>query len=171
MVTRALAIAVALIGAAAGPVTAQQAVQESRPQQVLAQLAGTWSFQMFVPGRDYPWTKGRREISLMEDSLKLSWSDDYEGTTVSGAGFLGYDERIQAYYLMGVRTRISTPMFLLGTASADTIRFDPNRTAGNYGNAPGTYQMSELWMVDRDRFVWMMNENGWWAEFTRVGGP
>jgi len=171
MFRQMLAIAIACTASAAGRAVAQQQVQERRPQELLAELAGSWSFQMFVPGRDYPWAKGRREITLMEDSLKLSWTDDYEGTPASGAGFLGYDERAHAYYLMGVRTHVPAPMFLLGSAMADTIRFDPNRTTGSYGNAPGTYQLSELQLVDRDRFVWMMNENGWRAEFTRVGGP
>jgi hypothetical protein len=171
MFRQVVVIGVATMAAPVVQANAQQPVQDRRPQEVLAQLAGTWTFQMYVPGRAYPWAKGRREISLMADSLKLSWTDTYEGTPATGAGFLGYDERAQAYYLMGVRSGVSTPMFLLGAATADRIRFDPNRTAGSYGNAPGAYQLSELQMVDRTRFVWMMNENGWWADFTRVGGP
>ena len=168
---RALTIAPIVLGVAVTPLLAQERPLDGPAPIVLSQLVGTWTFEMFVPGRDYPFAKGQREFRMMEDSLKLSWTDDYEGTSADGAGFLGYDSRHRAYYLMGVQSGQPTPLLLLGTAAGDTIHFNADEAIGPYRNPPGLYVSSELRMLGPDRFEWIMNGAGWRAEFTRQGGP
>ena len=169
---KAQAVAIAAIAAtvAAGPAAGQEAAQSVRPKAVISQLAESWSFEMFFRGRDHPLRKGQREMRLLADSVKLSYTDEFDGSSITGAGFLGYDERFNAYYLMSVQTDHSTPMYLLGHGSGNTIRFDPERTAFDFGDLPVTYILSEIRITDSDHFEWVSINGEWRVEFARVVG-
>jgi hypothetical protein len=168
MSARILALVAATLATAVTPATSQQPLEPSAAKSVITTLAGRWSFQMFRRGREHPFGKGVREMQLMGDSLKLSWTERFEGSSETTAGFLGYDEPYESFYLVAVRSDRSTPLFLRGSATDNTIRFDPEQTAGSYGNVPGTYIVSELRILDADRFEWVAVNGDWWVAFERV---
>ena len=169
MRSRALAIAAIAVAVASGSATSQQ--RGIRPGDVIPRLAGTWSFEMFVSGRDYPVGKGQREMRLLADSTKLSWTDEFEGSPAEGAGLLGYDERFTTFYYTSVQTYQSTPVFILGYSKDSTIVWNPARTAEIWDSEGlGTYIVSELHLIDADHFEWVAVNGAWRVEYTRVRG-
>jgi hypothetical protein len=171
MKPRALAITAIALAVASGSVAGQGPSQSVRPHDLIPRLAGTWSFEMFVRGRDYPFGKGQREMKLLADSTKLLWTDKYDGSPLTGAGLLGYDERFSAFYLMSVQTNQSTPAFILGYSKDSTIVWNPARTAEIWDDQGlGTYIVSELRLIDADHFEWVAVNGAWRVEYARVRG-
>lgn len=126
---------------------------------------------MFIRGRDYPYGKGEREMKLLGDSTKLLWTDKYEGSPLTGAGLLGYDERFTAFYLMSVDTNHSTPTFILGYSEDSTIVWNPARTSEIWDSQQlGTYIVSELRLIDANHLEWVADNGAWRVEYTRVRG-
>lgn len=168
---RALCVAAVALAGVSGLAGAQDTTRPMRPGDMIPQLAGTWSFEMFVRGRDYPFAKGQREMRLVADSTKLLWTDEFDGTSTTGAGLLGYDERFAAFYLMSVQTDHSTPTFILGYRRDGTVVWDPARTSEIWDDQRlGTYIVSELRLIDADHFEWVAVNGAWRVEYARVGG-
>jgi hypothetical protein len=170
---RTLMLAAIAFGASAAAASASaQGISDIRapaPRIALQQLAGTWSFAVYQSAGEAPVATGRREMRLLADSLKLAWTESYDGRPATSDGFLGYDERAGTYYLLGVQSGDPAPMFLVGRAEEGAIRFDPAKSPAGIGNRPGVFVASDVRVVDRAHFEWTAVDGRWRVEFTRVG--
>jgi hypothetical protein len=153
---------------ATAPAPAQVPTATSDAKTVMSRLAGTWQFALYQNGRNTPVSTGRREMHLLADSLKLAWTETFDGRVAGGSGFLGYDDGAGAFYLMGVQAGVRSPMFLVGHAGDGAIHFDPAASPAGLANRPGVYVASSVRMVDRDHFEWLAADGRWRVEFTRV---
>ena len=135
----------------------------------IVRLAGSWSFVVYTADApDTPVATGRREMTLLADSLKVAWTESYDARSGTSSGFLGFNPRARKYYLMGVSSNRPDPMYLVGTATAAGIEFHPRQSPGGVGNRPGLYIASELRMIDDDHLEWRAVDGRWRAVFRRV---
>jgi len=138
-----------------------------RPQELLLALAGAWRFEMYSRGSTRAVESGQREMRLLDDSVKLTWTEHFGDRSDVGTGILGYNATIDTFYLLGAYTHEPGPLVLSGRGdlSARVISF------GSTGEmvSPGTFVRSELRLIDADHFEWVASDGSWRAGFTRVG--
>jgi hypothetical protein len=171
MKRRALAIAAIATAIASSTAVSQEPTRSIRPGDFMPKLAGTWSFEMFARGRDYPYAKGQREMKFVADSTKLLCTEEFDGSPITNVAIMGYDERFTAFYLMSVHTDGSTPTFILGYSEDSTIVWNPARTSEIWDSQGlGTYIVSELHLIDANHFEWVADNGAWRVQYTRVRG-
>ncbi len=129
----------------------------STPQGFLALLAGTWHFDLYSQGYHGPVASGQREMRLLADSMKLTWSETYN--TATGA-----------YYQLGAVEHEPSPMILIGRVdrSGNTVVFDVASTDARLAR-PGIYVRSELRLIDPDHFEWVTSDGRGRGVFNRIG--
>ncbi len=142
----------------------------STPQGFLALLAGTWHFDLYSQGYDGPVASGQREMRLLADSMKLTWSETVIGRSEPGAGILGYNAATGAYYQLGAVEHEPSPMILIGHAdrSGHAVVFDVASTDTRLAK-PGLYVTSELRLIDPDHFEWVTSDGRGRGVFNRIG--
>ncbi len=142
----------------------------SRPQGLLALLAGTWHFDLYSQASNGPVASGQREMRLLADSMKLTWRETVVGRSETGAGILGYNAATGAYYLLGAIEHEPSPMILIGRVdrSGHTVVFDV-ASADIRLAKPGIYVTSELRLVDADHFEWVTSDGRGRGVFNRIG--
>ncbi len=142
----------------------------STPQGFLALLAGTWHFDLYSQGYHGPVASGQREMRLLADSMKLTWSETVVGRSEPGAGILGYNTATGAYYQLGAVEHEPSPMILIGRVdrSGNTVVFDVASTDTRLAR-PGIYVRSELRLIDPDHFEWVTSDGRGRGLFSRIG--
>ena len=175
MNTRSVNSVIAAVFVLSGPLSSQartsgasrQPVPE--PHRIIAQLAGTWRFEIYVSGRATPMATGQRQMRLLGDSAKLLWTETFDTRSDTGTGVLGYDSSKGDYYLLGAYTHEAHPVVQVGHSgsSGRTVVFDstPSDVAPR-----GVFIASELRLIDNTRFEWVATDRSWRALFTRISG-
>ena len=136
-------------------------------QAVLLALAGKWHFDLYSQGQTVPAASGQREMRLLDDSMKLAWTETFVGQSRVGSGTLGYNSATGAWYVLGAYTHEPDPVVLIGRPdpSNHALHFDPVEATGR----PRTFVSSELRLVDAEHFQWVASDGGWRVVFTRIG--
>src|SRR5690242_2884179 len=83
-----------------------------RPQELLLALAGEWRFAMYSRGSSRAVESRQREMRLLDDSVKLSWTEHCADRSVVGTGILGYNATMDTFYLLGAYTHEPGPLVL-----------------------------------------------------------
>lgn len=138
----------------------------STPEGLLGLLAGTWHFDVYSRGSPGAVVSGQREMRLWADSMKLAWTETFDGQPKTGTGILGYNAAMGAYYVLGALEHQPNPMVMVGRAdsSGHTVVFDAGQMA-----RLGIYAPSELRLVDADHFEWVTVDGSWRGVFNRIG--
>ncbi len=149
---------------------APPASQVEPARGMLADLVGTWRFEIWFAGNfsGTPDVSGIRVAKALFDDLRLEWTEVLDHSQLQGQGFVGFDPASDRFFSTSVYNVGSAPELLTGVPddAQPSITFYALSIVPGAGEPPSP-PASTLAVVDHDHFTWVAQDRAWRAVFTR----